>query len=236
VKRKRDTGYNERLFSSGLRKRLHLARFHWLRRKLTELRSPCARVIELGCFDGKTIEFLPAPPDAYLGYDANWEGGLDLARARWGSDPRYRFRISTTAEEMDLGQERFDIAIAMETLEHLPEPVLRPYLDRIARATDHYAFVTVPNEKGAVFFFKYLAKLAFGEVEKHTLAEFVNATLGRSDRIEHLDHKGFDYVRLQAILSEYFDIVEVSGEPFTKLPAALNFTIGIVAKKKAARC
>jgi SAM-dependent methyltransferase len=234
MKRYTDAGYNERLFSSGLRKRLHLARFRWLHGKLLELGCPCARVIELGCFDGKVLEFLPLRPDYYVGYDANWEGGLSLAQQKWQSHPNYHFRVCATAEEMDLGQEQFDIAIAMETLEHIPEDMLRPYLQKLAGATDRYIFITVPNEKGPVFFFKYLVKLLFGDVETHTIAEFVNATLGRTHRVKRGHHKGFDYDWLTRVVSEYFDVIEVSGRPFSRLPAALNFTIGIVGRKRAA--
>jgi hypothetical protein len=68
---------------------------------------------ELGCFDGKVLDFLPSRPDYYVGYDANWEGGLDLARQRWGSFPNYHFRVCTTPAEMDFGSERFDVAIVV---------------------------------------------------------------------------------------------------------------------------
>ena len=233
MKIKTETGYNERLFASGLRRRLHLARFFWLHRKLKELNCPCARVVELGCFDGKAIEFLPSEPDYYVGYDANWEDGITLARQKWGSHPNYRFRICTTPAEMDLSGERFDVAIAMETLEHVPEEMVRPYLEKLAGATDQYLLITAPNEKGVVFFFKHLVKLLFGEVEKHSFAEFLNATLGRTDRVQRGHHKGFDYARLAKVVGEYFDVVEVTGQPISTLPPALNFTVGIVAKKRA---
>lgn len=232
MKRKADTGYNERLFSSGLRKRLHLARFHWLRRKLPKLQGARTRVIELGCFDGKVLEFLPEAPEYYVGYDANWEDGLAAGRAKWESHPNYHFRVSTSAEEMNLGSDRFDIAIAMETLEHLSEETLRPYLARLRDVTDGYLLVTAPNEKGIVFFVKYLVKAAFGEVERHSLAEFVNATLGRMDRVGRGHHKGFDYDWLRKVVSEYFEVIEVSGIPFSALPPSLNFTVGMVARRK----
>ena len=232
MKTKAGTGYNERLFASGLRKRLHLARFNWLRRKLEKLECPATRVIELGCFDGKVLDFLPSKPDYYVGYDANWEGGVTLARRKWASCPNYHFRICTTPAEMDLGTDRFDIAIAMETLEHVPDEIVRPYLEKLAGVTDRYIFITAPNEKGIVFFLKHIVKLLFGEVEKHSVPEFVNATLGRMDRIPRGHHKGFDYARLARSVGEYFDVIEITGQPVSMLPAALNFTVGIVARKK----
>lgn len=235
MKTKADTGYNERLFSSGLRKRLHMARFFWLRRKLEDLGCPAARIVELGCFDGKVLDFLPSKPDYYVGYDANWEGGLNLARQKWHSYPNYQFRVCTTPAEMDLGSERFDVAIAMETLEHVPDEVVRAYLEKLASVTDQYIFITAPNEKGIVFFFKHIVKLLSGEVEKHSFAEFVNATLGRMHKVPRGHHKGFDYARLASLVGEYFDIIEITGQPVSGLPAALNFTVGIVGRKREPR-
>lgn len=232
MKRKVDTGYNERLFSSGIRRRLHQVRFIWIHQRLLELRCPCARVLELGCFDGKVLDFFPSKPSYYVGYDADWEGALSLARERWKDHPHFHFRYCTTPDEMILGDDRFELAIAMETLEHISEETVAGYLAKLAEVTDHYILITVPNEKGVVFFFKYLVKLLFGEVEKHSLGEFVNATLGRMDRVKRGHHKGFDYERLTRLIAEYFDIVEVSGLPFAALPTALSFTIGIVARKK----
>jgi SAM-dependent methyltransferase len=234
MKAKAEAPYNERLFSSGVRKRLHMARFLWLRQRLRDFDCPAARIVELGCFDGKVLEFLPRKPDYYVGYDANWEGGVDLAREKWASHPNYHFRICTTPTEMDLASERFDVAIAMETLEHIPEEILRPYLAKLASVTDQYIFITVPNEKGIVFFFKHIVKLLFGEVEDYSPAEFVSATLGRMHKVPRGQHKGFDYARLARLVGEYFDVVEITGLPASSLPAALNFTVGIVGRKMAA--
>jgi 2-polyprenyl-3-methyl-5-hydroxy-6-metoxy-1,4-benzoquinol methylase len=232
MKRKADTGYNERLFSSGLRRHLHQARFIWIHQKLLELGCPSARVIELGCFDGKVLDYFPKKPSYYVGYDADWEDALRLAQEKWKDHPNYHFRYCITPDQMTLGGDRFDIALAMETLEHIPEETLAPYLAKLAEVTDQYILITVPNEKGIVFFFKYLVKLIFGEVEKHSFAEFVNATLGRMDRIERGHHKGFDYERLTRLVGKYFEVVEVSGLPFAALPTAISFTVGIVARRK----
>ena len=43
-------------------------------------------VLELGCHDGKVIEFLPKMPSIYKGYDANWENGIELARKRFSKN------------------------------------------------------------------------------------------------------------------------------------------------------
>lgn len=186
------SGYNERLFSGGVRRHLHLARFKWLARAVAKHSTSYKTVLELGCFDGKAIDFLPAYPIRYSGFDANWEGGLDLARERWKSQPNYTFNLARTPEEMSLDEpDRFDIAIAMETLEHLPPGLVDGYLEKISRHLDGHLFVTIPNEKGIVFLAKFLAKKFFiKDSEQYSLSEIMNATLGRMSRVDRREHKG----------------------------------------------
>ena len=57
-------GYNERLFSGGFRSKLHLARFRWLQSEIAKRKCRIDSVLELGCYDGKLIEFLPKKPRA----------------------------------------------------------------------------------------------------------------------------------------------------------------------------
>lgn len=232
MKKRAEAGYNERLFSSGFRKRLHLARFAWLAASVKRLNCPPERVLELGCFDGKALEYLPRRPTRYLGLDADWEGGLELAQAKWSGDPHLAFRKCHAPEEMRLNSERFDIAICMDTLEHVPPEMLSAYLAGLAGAASHI-FVTVPNEKGIVFCGKYLAKkLLGGDAQPYSLREFLAAACGRIDRVARNEHKGFDYARFLQAFSQYADIVSVTGYPFARLPLFLNFGIGVVGKTR----
>jgi hypothetical protein len=234
-------GYNERIFESGgLRSFLHLARFRWLREKVAKYRDgqPPASVIELGCFDGKAIDYLPhGRPAAYLGLDANWEGGLDLARKRWREMPAYSFlECSRVADFQVAPATRFDCAISMETLEHLPPEDLEAYLEIIARHLDGHFFVTVPNEKGPLFFLKWLGKrLLTKDGEHYTAAEVFWATVGRSDKVRRDQHKGFDWGALVKTMKRHFDVIEVSGHPLRLLPTWACFSVGIVARSRASK-
>jgi hypothetical protein len=227
-----EAGYNERLFSGGFRRRLHLARFLWLRRELERLGCRYESVLELGCFDGKLLEFLPRPPRRYAGFDANWEGGLDLAVQKWRSHPQYAFAKACVPEDLVLeNHERFDIAVIMETLEHVPPELVDGYLRKISAHTDGYLFITVPNEKGAVFLAKWLVKrFLSGDAEPYSPAELCNAALGRLHKVPRREHKGFDYAALVREVEKYFDIVSVSGHPLGFLPTGLCFGAGIVGK------
>ena len=161
MKKKSEAQYNKRLFTNGIRGKLHTARFKWLARSLLQLKCEYETVLELGCYDGKTIDYLPRRPTLYLGLDANWEGGLDIAKDRWENQSNYNFRRCTTPKEMGIVGEQFDISVCMETLEHIPPQMVAPYLEELAKATKKYVFVTVPNEIGIVFFFKHIVKFVY---------------------------------------------------------------------------
>jgi len=227
-------GYNERLFSGGLRAKLHLARFHWFQDELQRLSAAHSSVLELGCFDGKLIDFLPEVPERYRGFDANWEGGLDQAKARWGARENISFVQASRPTEMQFDDdEKFTVAVSMETLEHIPPEDVDDYLSLLAQHLNGYLFVTVPNEKGLMFLAKWLVKsLLSKDAGKYTFPEVLNATLGRMERVARNEHKGFDYAVLRQQISRHFDVVKVAGLPFQFLPCPLSFGIGIIAKSK----
>lgn len=226
--------YNERLFSSGFRKYLHLGRFGWLQQVLKQLNYVPTSVVELGCFDGKTINFFPAQLQRYLGLDANWGGGLDLAKQIWKAYPHYTFDLINTSDHIPCLEQKFDCAVAMETLEHLPPDQVKPFLVALKNITKDYIFITVPNEKGLVFLVKFIVKrlMYTKSVDyAYSFREIVNATLGRVNRVERVvgSHKGFDYSTIIKEVGNEFKIVCVMGYPFSFLPPCFNFGVGIVA-------
>ena len=231
---KRDnTGYNKRLFSGGLRGRLHWARFVWLKESLTRWNVDCNSVLELGCFDGKVIDFLSPKPERYLGLDANWEGGLDTAIERW-AETTYEFRYCEHPDQMQLNGEQFNLTLAMETMEHISPPLMDLYFKELAAVTRHCLIITVPNEIGPIFLLKFLTKrLAGGDLQHYSFIEIINQTLGRAHRVRRNQHKGFDFRRFVESVRHHFDVVEVSGIPFKWLPPGLNFGIGIVAAPRS---
>ncbi len=235
MKKKAEAGYNERLFTKGIRGKLHFARFEWLAKSLLHLKCKYRTVLELGCYDGKVIDYLPEKPMAYLGLDANWESGLDIAKNKWRNHSNYTFRQCKTPGQMEIRGKQYDISICMETFEHIPPQQVAPYLAELANATKEYIFIAVPNEIGIVFFFKYIVKRLFGDSYNYTISEVINETLGHTDKVKRNQHKGFNYNNLVAQVSDYFEVIEVSGYPLAFAPVSLNFGIGIIGKIKQQR-
>lgn len=230
-----EAGYNERLFSgSGLRRYYHFARYHWLRAQLAERTSGPLRVIEIGCFDGRAVEYVPDRLERYVGLDANWEDGLDIGRKKLSGRPEVSLIETTTPAALkQFADGSFNVAVALETLEHIPTPVMREYLAELARVTDGLLLVSVPNEMGPVFLAKFLVKRLFlGWREPFTFAEVVASTLRRQHKVARREHKGFSYAALIDDLRAHFDIVRVTGVPNLGLPPSLSLTVGIVARSR----
>ena len=227
--------YNERLFKGGIRKYFHEARFIWLQKALKKMDIKNGSVLELGCYDGKMLSYLPFEPVHYSGYDANWENGLELAKERWGQHSSYAFYYCNDIKSFNPSATVHDITVCMETLEHLPLADLEAYLLKIRESTGKYVFITVPNEKGPLVMLKYAIKKWFLAVdEPYRFKELMYASVGKLSRVERKEfgHKGFDHEQLSATLAKYFRIISIEPLPFSLLPAWMNFSIGIIAAPK----
>jgi hypothetical protein len=232
--------YNSRLFGRGLYGSHHLARFQWLRKQLGLLGLAEASVLELGCFDAKTVDWIPFEVSRYVGQDAGWESdsdsdcptGLAAAQARFGDDSRFRFIQSTEPLDMRELTGTFDVGICMETLEHIPPAQVDDYLAAFAAKLSGPLFVTVPNEKGTALLQKTLGGLILGHKRPivYERGEFINSLLGRMDRVQRNQHKGFDYDKLAQALRRHFRHVAVQGPRLRWLPLSFQLTIGMVAK------
>lgn len=190
-------------------------------------------IIELGCYDAKTIEFLDCVPETYLGLDANWEGGLDAGRLKWKDLSNVELRSCRRPEDIPAAQKPFDVGVCMETLEHVPPDIVEPYLKRLSEVINGHLFITVPIERGLVFLLKHGLKRILGmKDDPFAQGEFFNCVIGKLDKVARREHKGFDDRVLVHQIEKYFDIVNVSGV-FPGLPiASMNLTIGIVARTR----
>ena len=231
----RKRSYNERLFEGrSIRSFLHNARFEWFRKRVGERVAAPFSMVELGCFDGRLIEFCPQPPLRYAGFDADWEGGLTTALEKFAGHPRCKFFKAIDASAMrDLPNASFDVAAALETLEHIPPDLLEGYLRELSRVLDGWLFVSVPNEKGLVFLAKYCAKrFIMRSAQPYQPFEIWNAARGRMEFVERVEHKGFDWEALVSEIDKYFDVTMIDNIPIGLMPLNTACTIGILARSK----
>jgi 2-polyprenyl-3-methyl-5-hydroxy-6-metoxy-1,4-benzoquinol methylase len=223
--------YNEN-FAAGLYGRHHTERFKWLNKTSASMFSERSSisVLEVGCYDGKTLDFVPVAVHRYVGFDAGWEDGLDLALQRFANRDNYKFHQSVEPSDIANTPGRFDLIICMETFEHISPSKVGSYISAFAAKLDGFLVVTVPNEQGLPLLFKTVgAKLLGKSRDSYGASEFANAFLGRMESVPRSNHKGFDYMALAESLRRSFKHVQVEGVSPAKFPQQLSLTIGIIA-------
>lgn len=225
--------YNERLFS-GTRSLFHNPRFTSVRKIILKHKIPHESVIELGCFDGRAIKYLPSKPKRYHGLDADWEGGLSVAKETLATDA-YTFQYCDSPNNINT-TEKFQLALCMETLEHLPDQMAESYLKSLSQISEHI-LITVPVEKGPLVLPKHLLKSIIkdgymNDAEKHSIKELFFASIGRMDKVTRVEHKGFDYAKIIEHTKKYFDTVYAYPYPLTFFPLWMSFGVSILGRSK----
>jgi methyltransferase family protein len=222
--------YNDRLFNGNRARRfLHERRFLWLIDRLRRLNIHRADVIEIGCYDAKTISYLERSGIAvnrYLGYEAD-DDILGWVQAQWAPRPEVAIAKSTSPSDIHLSA-TFDVGICMETLEHLPDENVDGYLQLLARVVRGPVFFTIPVERGAMLVAKQLGYRALGMYgDRLSWRDLLNGALSQTEKIPRHEHAGFDDRRMIERIARHFTIKESAGL-FVPYFTTLNFTIGIV--------
>ena len=228
--------YNKRLFKKNtLRSFYHLSRFKWLGEKVKQYKPEVKTILELGCYDCRSLEYLPETFLYYEGYDSNWEGGLDMAIDKLKDDKRIKLFEIINANEFNREQSKFDITISLETLEHIHSNQIKEFINTICENTNDLIFVTVPNEKGFMLILKLLYKKIIDPKFKieYSFSELFYAGIGYMKKVKRVEceHKGFDYTNLLQQFQNNFKVIEVKGLPFISLPICLNMTVAVVLRK-----
>jgi hypothetical protein len=237
----RDRAFTFRWFYA----RHHARRFEWMREQIASRHKQSISIIELGCYDARSLSYVPVNVHRYMGLDAGWQSGwngetpfgLEAGLIRLKDNESFEARKSNSPQDIEQIKETFDIALVLETFEYLDPPALEPYIAALAEKVSDSGclLTTMPNEKGLPLLAKALgAKLAGIRRSEYTATEFAHAVLGQLDRVPRGIHgrKGFDYGHIARLLAKYFPVLELQGVGLMKLPSHLSTNIGIVASKR----
>lgn len=230
--------YKERIYSDKIRKKYHESRFVFLRNSIKKYNISTKYVVEIGCGDAKSLEYIPQKPELYIGIDANWEGLLNLAVQKYSRDKSTYFINAhhPSYYEYAKAQIDFSLAIILETFEHLDNDQFYEYIKFLKKNVNGYIITTFPVELGPLFLLKFLVKRFFYkddfETKFYNFKEIFGATFFLNSWVERLitSHKGFDYRKCIKALKENFKFIEVFGIPYNVRPLFLNPTIGVVAQ------
>lgn len=225
----------------------HTRRFEWLRSKIAALGKREVSILELGCNDARSLEYMPVPVKRYVGLDAGWQSGwrngkacgLDAARLRFGDRPHFEFHRSERCEDLEQVQEKFDIAVVLETFEYLDPSKVDAYVSSLSQKLNDSGAIlsTMPNEKGVPLLVKAVgSRLSGVPRSEYTPRQFWNALLGRVSRVPRAirGRRGFDYVAMAELVGRYFSHTRLESVEPANAPLWLSLNVGLTARKAAA--
>jgi len=207
---------------------LHQQRFRALAREVRAISLPRPiRVLDLGAGPAKAFEVLDRIASIdYTGIDTNINF-FQFATSRYGQANNFRmFNASFLDETFLASLGHFDLAFALETMEHIG-PCAAESLARTMINLGVEKFIcSVPIETGPPVALKNIGSLlcGYGRHIEYSFADTWWAALGRLDKVRAHDggHRGFDWRELSSMLSIYYPRKKASLLPFSHLPAWLN--------------
>ena len=190
------------------------------------------KVVEIGCAHAKLFSILNERFDIdYTGIEIN-PLFVEIAQSRYGNNPNFHV-IQESAANAISHMKGADILVALETFEHIPEHEVVRIIEAIATAQPNLFVCSVPVEIGPSVWLKNVGSLITGYM-RHTeyrWAETFWAGLYQLDQLppHGTGHKGFDWRWLAQTIRHNMRIIEIRKFPFGFLPAALAFSVFMVA-------
>lgn len=207
---------------------LHSFRYKNLIAEVRALPEPI-KVLDIGCGPGKAFEILSNQYNIdYLGIDIS-EEFIAEARSRY---PSAKFKRANAADYKP--DESFDLVIALETLEHIPENAVVRILENVAQNIRPKLFLaSVPIEVGPSVAIKYLGSAAMGyNRTSGSLFQVMRAATYQLDAIPRHEtgHLGFDWRWLAQTIRHNLDLDRCVSMPWSWLPKWLAPSIIFIAK------
>lgn len=193
------------------------------------------KVVDIGCAHAKLFAVLNERFNiAYTGIELD-PAFAEVAQHRYGHEPNFRLIHDRVQNALGyLGEA--DILVALETLEHIPEHDVVRLAEAAAAAQPKLFVCSVPVEIGPAIWLKNVGSLVTGYMRhnEYSWAETFWAGLYRLDKLppHGTGHKGFDWRWLAQTIRHNMKITKISKSPFGFLPAALAFSVFIVAEPR----
>jgi Methyltransferase domain len=213
---------------------LHSRRYRHITAEFAQLNlGRPVKVVDIGCAHAPLFEALQSFGIDYTGLEVN-EVLADKARTRYGHLPNFRLVLETALTALE--RETPDVIVALETLEHIPEPDVVRLVEKIAACKPLKFYCSVPIEIGPTIWIKNVGSwlMRYPRYQEYTWAETFNAGLYRLDQLppHGTGHKGFDWRWLAHTIRQHMR-VSVRHLPVPFLPAAVSTSVFMVAEPRA---
>lgn len=178
------------------------------------------RVLDIGCGPGGAYNALRMNHNVdYYGVDIR-EDFIDVARKRY---PDARFEVQDVTHP-DFDFSGYDLIIALETFEHVPESKLVRVIENIAKACPQYLLCSVPIEIGpSVAIKNFGARLMGYNRSSGNFVQTINAAMYRLNSVPKHEtaHLGFNWYWLEQTLRHSFRIKSSAAMPSRFIPKTL---------------
>jgi hypothetical protein len=192
-------------------------------------------VVDIGCAHAKLFSVLNERFDIdYTGIEIEPDF-VEAARSRYAQNPNFRVIHDSVVNALS-SLKGSDILVALETFEHIPEHDVVRIIEAIAAARPKLLVCSVPVEIGPAVWLKNVGSALTGYVrhKEYRWPETFWAGLYQLDRLppHGIGHKGFDWRWLAQTIRHNMKIREIRKLPFGLLPAALAFSVFIIAESR----
>lgn len=190
------------------------------------------RVVEIGCAHAKLFSVLNERFEIdYTGIEIDPQFA-ETAKSRYANNSNFKVIIDS-AENVASYMINADVIVALETFEHIPEQKVVRLVEAIATARPTLLVCSVPVEIGPAIWLKNIGSFLVGYM-RHTEYLWVETFWAGLYQLDKLPphgtrHKGFDWRWLAQTIRHNMKIIEIRKFPLSFLPAALAFSIFMVA-------
>lgn len=200
-------------------------------RDLAAGRTEPLRVVDIGCGTAAAYKLLQDRIDLrYCGIELRRDFA-ELAQARYGTEPGFEVVNVSVTDAYDR-LDGADLIIALDTLEHIPEPIVVRVVETIAARRPSVFYCTVPNEVGPAIAIKNVGSFLMGyqRYREYSWRETFFASIYDLDRVgvHRTAHKGFDWRWLAQTLRQNMQIRRTLTSPAPWVPRCVSPSIGFV--------
>lgn len=194
------------------------------------------RILEIGAAHGKVFQALNDRFNIeYTGIEIE-ESFVTLAKERYGHCDNFQIHHADALDKLSLIQDHeYDVAISLETLEHIPEHNVVRLLEGLRDSQVKHFVFSVPVEIGPIIWIKNIGSYLMGYLryKEYTPAQTFWAGLYALDRLPRhgLAHIGFDWRWLAQTVRHNLTITKIKRLPLPFLPTGLSTSIMIFAKR-----
>jgi hypothetical protein len=192
-------------------------------------------VVDIGCAHAKLFSVLNEQfAIDYIGIEIRLDF-VETARSRYAHMPNFRV-IHDSAANALANLKPVDIVVGLETFEHIPEHDVVRIVEAVAAAKPKLFVCSVPVEIGPAIWLKNVGSLVTGYMrhKEYRWPETFWAGLYQLDKLppHGTGHKGFDWRWLAQTIRHNMKIRETRKFPFSMLPAAVAFSVFMVAEPR----